>query len=82
MQGTAADIMKVAMNRIEQQLIAEGFSSRLLMQVHDELLLEVTSEEEERVRELVTHHMSTAATLSVPLDVQVGRGRTWNEAAH
>jgi DNA polymerase-1 len=52
------------------------------MQVHDELLLEVTSEEEERVRELVTHHMSTAATLSVPLDVQVGRGRTWNEAAH
>jgi DNA polymerase-1 len=82
MQGTAADIMKVAMNRIEQQLIAEGFSSRLLMQVHDELLLEVTNEEEERVRELVTHHMSTAATLSVPLDVQVGRGRTWNEAAH
>jgi len=82
MQGTAADIMKVAMNRIEQQLIADGFTSRLLMQVHDELLLEVTSEEEERVRELVTHHMSTAATLSVPLDVQVGRGRTWNEAAH
>jgi len=82
MQGTAADIMKVAMNRIEQQLIAEGFTSRLLMQVHDELLLEVTSEEEERVRAVVTHHMSTAATLSVPLDVQVGRGRTWNEAAH
>jgi DNA polymerase-1 len=82
MQGTAADIMKVAMNRIEQQLVAEGFVSRLLMQVHDELLLEVTTDEEERVRELVTHHMSTAATLSVPLDVQVGRGRTWNEAAH
>jgi DNA polymerase-1 len=82
MQGTAADIMKVAMNRIEQQLVAEGFTSRLLMQVHDELLLEVTREEEERVRAVVTHHMSTAATLSVPLDVQVGRGRTWNEAAH
>ena len=82
MQGTAADIMKVAMNRIEQQLVAEGFVSRLLMQVHDELLLEVTTDEEDRVRELVTHHMSTAATLSVPLDVQVGRGRTWNEAAH
>jgi DNA polymerase-1 len=82
MQGTAADIMKLAMNRIEQQLIAEGFTSRLLMQVHDELLLEVTTDEEERVRSLVTHHMSTAASLSVPLDVQVGRGRTWNEAAH
>ena len=82
MQGTAADIMKVAMNRIEQQLLAEGCASRLLMQVHDELLLEVTREEEDRVREIVTHHMSTAATLSVPLDVQVGRGHTWNEAAH
>jgi len=82
MQGTAADIMKVAMNRIEEQLVAEGFVSRLLMQVHDELLLEVTTDEEVRVREIVTHHMSTAATLSVPLDVQVGRGRTWNEAAH
>jgi len=82
MQGTAADIMKVAMNRIEAQLVAENFTSRLLMQVHDELLLEVTADEEDRVRELVTHHMSTAAALSVPLDVQVGRGRTWNEAAH
>jgi DNA polymerase-1 len=82
MQGTAADIMKVAMNRIEEQLVAEDFTSRLLMQVHDELLLEVTSGEEDRVRDLVTHHMSTAASLSVPLDVQVGRGRTWNEAAH
>ncbi len=82
MQGTAADIMKLAMNRIEQQLIAEGLTSRLLMQVHDELLLEVTTSEVDRVQELVTHHMSSAATLSVPLDVQVGRGRTWNEAAH
>ncbi len=82
MQGTAADIMKLAMNRIEQQLIAEGLTSRLLMQVHDELLLEVTTPEVDRVQELVTHHMSYAATLSVPLDVQVGRGRTWNEAAH
>jgi DNA polymerase-1 len=74
--------MKLAMNRIEQQLIAEGLTSRLLMQVHDELLLEVTTSEVDRVQELVTHHMSSAATLSVPLDVQVGRGRTWNEAAH
>jgi DNA polymerase-1 len=82
MQGTAADIMKLAMNRIEQQLVAEGLTSRLLMQVHDELLLEVTTSEVDRVQELVTHHMSSAATLSVPLDVQVGRGRTWNEAAH
>ncbi len=82
MQGTAADIMKLAMNRIEEQLRAEGFTSRLLMQVHDELFLEVTNDEVDRVQELVTHHMSAAATLSVPLDVQVGRGRTWNEAAH
>ena len=82
MQGTAADIMKLAMNRIEEQLRAEGYTSRLLMQVHDELLLEVTNDEVDRVQELVTHHMSAAATLSVPLDVQLGRGRTWNEAAH
>ena len=82
MQGTAADIMKLAMVRIEQQLIAEDLTSRLLMQVHDELVLEVVSDEADHVQQLVTHHMSTAAQLAVPLDVQVGRGTSWNDAAH
>ncbi|CAB4908906.1 unannotated protein [freshwater metagenome] len=82
MQGTAADIMKLALVRIEQQLIAEDLTSRLLMQVHDELVLEVVSDEADHVQQLVTHHMRTAAQLAVPLDVQVGRGTSWNDAAH
>ena len=82
MQGTAADIMKLAMVRIEQQLVAEDLTSRLLMQVHDELVLEVVADEADHIEQIVRHHMSTAAQLSVPLDVQVGRGSSWNDAAH
>lgn len=81
-QGTAADIMKIAMIGIEQDMRALKLTSQLLLQVHDELVLEVTQEEKQQVIEIVTQRMSDAATLSVPLDVQIGLGLNWNDAAH
>ena len=81
-QGTAADIMKIAMIGIEQDMRALNLTSQLLLQVHDELVLEVTKEEKQQVVEIVTQRMSEAATLSVPLDVQIGLGLNWNDAAH
>ena len=82
MQGTAADIMKIAMNGIESDLTALDLSSRLLMQVHDELVVEVSIGEWDTVERIVRERMSNAAQLRVPLEVQVGRGSEWNEAAH
>jgi DNA polymerase-1 len=82
MQGTAADIMKIAMNGIESDLTALDLSSRLLMQVHDELIVEVSNGEWDTVERIVRERMSNAAQLRVPLEVQVGRGSEWNEAAH
>lgn len=82
MQGTAADIMKIAMIGIEQDLIALELKSQLLLQVHDELVLEVMESEREQVEKIVIDRMAHAAQLSVPLDVQIGIGANWNEAAH
>ena len=82
MQGTAADIMKIAMIGIEQDLVALELKSQLLLQVHDELVLEVIESEREQVEKIVTDRMSHAAKLRVPLDVQIGVGANWNEAAH
>ena len=82
MQGTAADIMKIAMFGIEQDIANRDLKSRLLLQVHDELVLEVFEGEWDVVEKLVVDRMENAATLSVPLDVQVGNGQNWNEAAH
>ena len=82
MQGTAADIMKIAMIGIEQDLVALELKSQLLLQVHDELVLEVVESERERVEKIVTDRMSHAAKLRVPLDVQIGVGANWNAAAH
>ncbi|MCM3660046.1 DNA polymerase I [Georgenia satyanarayanai] len=81
-QGSAADIIKVAMVEVERGLHAAGLSSRLLLQVHDELVLEVAPREEETVETLVRERMAAAAELQVPLDVSVGHGRSWHEAAH
>jgi DNA polymerase-1 len=61
---------------------ALNLRSQLLLQVHDELVLEVTAEEKDQVIKIVTQRMSQAATLSVPLDVQIGLGQNWNDAAH
>jgi DNA polymerase I len=81
-QGSAADIIKVAMLGVHRALAAEGLRSRMLLQVHDELVLEVAEGERERVEELVRREMGAAAQLSVPLEVSVGYGRSWDDAAH
>lgn len=81
-QGTAADIIKIAMINIDERLKREGLSTRMLLQVHDELILEVASGEEEAAERILTEEMSGAASLRVPLDVQVGWGRSWHEAGH
>ncbi len=81
-QGSAADIVKVAMLKVQQALDEAGLASRMLLQVHDELVLEVAAGERDRLEELVRREMGAAAVLSVPLDVSVGVGRTWHEASH
>ncbi len=81
-QGSAADIIKVAMLRVDTALTAEGLASRMLLQVHDELVFEVASGERERLETLVRREMGAAAELAVPLEVSVGVGRTWHEAGH
>ncbi|UNX56367.1 DNA polymerase I [Georgenia sp. TF02-10] len=81
-QGSAADIIKVAMIGVRWALDDAGLASRLLLQVHDELVLEVAPGERERVEALVREQMAAAADLQVPLDVSVGWGRSWRDAAH
>ena len=81
-QGTAADIIKVAMINVQRSLRDAGLKSRMLLQVHDELVLEVVDSEREQVEQLVRDKMSSAIELSVPLDVSVGTGRSWDAAAH
>lgn len=81
-QGSAADIIKVAMLRLEHALQEAGLSSRILLQVHDELVLEVKREELTQVEALVRQEMGQAFELSVPLSVGVGVGINWRDAAH
>nr|WP_281497415.1 DNA polymerase I [Ornithinimicrobium sp. F0845] len=81
-QGSAADIIKVAMLRVEEALRRDGLASRMLLQVHDELVLEVPASEKTTVEELVRAEMGAAVELDVPLDVSVGWGSTWHDAAH
>jgi DNA polymerase I len=81
-QGSAADIIKVAMLRVDRALADEGLRSRMLLQVHDELVFEVAPGEREALEALVRREMAAAAELRVPLDVSVGIGRTWHEAGH
>ena len=79
-QGTAADIMKLAMVRVHDRLRREGLRGRLLMQVHDELIVECPEEEREQVERVLTEEMEHAAELSVPLTTDVHWGRNWLEA--
>lgn len=81
-QGSAADIIKRAMLGVHAELKAQGLKSRMLLQVHDELVLEVAPGERETVEKLVTEQMGSAADLSVPLDVQIGVGPSWYDAGH
>ncbi|MEV7614321.1 DNA polymerase I [Streptomyces sp. NPDC089799] len=81
-QGTAADIVKVAMLRVDKALAEAGLTSRMLLQVHDEIVLEIAPGERERVEELVRREMAAAVELRAPLDVSVGVGPDWESAAH
>jgi DNA polymerase-1 len=81
-QGSAADILKIAMLGIADDLRERGLRSNLLMQVHDELVFEVASGELDALTEIVRQRMGHAADLRVPLDVQIGTGENWDEAAH
>ncbi|MFD7157113.1 DNA polymerase I [Kribbella sp. NPDC059898] len=81
-QGSAADVIKMAMLKVDASLRASGLKSRMLLQVHDELVFEIAPGEREALEELVRHDMGHAVDMAVPLDVSVGIGRTWHEAAH
>lgn len=79
-QGTAADIIKIAMIKVYNRLKEEKLNSKLILQVHDELILNVKSSENERVMKIVQEEMENAVKLSVPLDVDINEGMTWYEA--
>jgi DNA polymerase-1 len=79
-QGSAADIIKLAMVKVSERMTREGLKSRLIMQVHDELVFEVPEEEKLTMETLVSHEMEHAAALRVPLRVDVNFGRNWSEA--
>ncbi len=79
-QGTAADLIKVAMIKIHRRLKEEGLRSKMIMQVHDELVFEAPEEEVEHLSELVRHEMESAIELSVPIKVDIGVGPNWLEA--
>ena len=81
-QGSAADIIKLAMLNVQSELVKGGFTSRLLLQVHDELILEVIDKEVDAVTELVRREMGNAFPLKAPLNVGIGVGKNWNVAAH
>ncbi len=81
-QGTAADIMKLAMTRIDRKMKESGLKSRILLQVHDELVFEVANGELEQLKNLAIHEMENVVELSVPLEVHVGVGKSWDAAGH
>ncbi|MGH3338467.1 MAG: DNA polymerase, partial [Propionibacteriaceae bacterium] len=81
-QGSAADIIKVAMLDVEKALDDTGMRSRMLLQVHDELVFEVGLGERDALEDLVRTKMGEAVSLKVPLVISVGVGRSWHDAAH
>jgi len=81
-QGSAADIIKIAMVRVDRALRGAGLGSRLLLQIHDELIVEVRPDEDEQVEALLRREMGSPVEMDVELTVAVGRGHSWMEAAH
>ncbi|CAM5450403.1 DNA polymerase I OS=Streptomyces tendae OX=1932 GN=polA PE=3 SV=1 [Streptomyces tendae] len=81
-QGTAADIVKIAMLNVDRALREAGLESRMLLQVHDEIVLEIAPGERAAAEELVRREMANAVRLRVPLGVSVGVGPDWESAAH
>lgn len=81
-QGSAADLIKIAMINVHRAFITQKLRSRLLLQIHDELIVEVAPGEKEQVTQILTHEMKTADQLAVPLEISCGYGASWNEAEH
>jgi len=81
-QGSAADLIKRAMLAVDRRLAEGGFESRQILQVHDELVVEVAPGEADAVEAILREEMASAGELSVPLDVNVGRGTNWRVAGH
>jgi DNA polymerase-1 len=81
-QGSAADIIKIAMLNVDRALREQALGSRMLLQVHDELVFEVAQGERDALETLVREQMASAAELTVALDVSVGTGTSWHAAAH
>lgn len=79
-QGSAADIIKIAMINIQKRLVDENWKSKMLLQVHDELVFDVHNSELERIKPMIRHEMENAFTLAVPLEVDMGEGKNWLEA--
>ena len=79
-QGSAADIIKIAMINIHKKLTAENWKSRMLLQVHDELVFDVHNSELEKIQPMIKHEMENAFSLAVPLEVEIGQGKDWLEA--
>jgi DNA polymerase-1 len=79
-QGSAADIIKIAMINIHEKLISENWKSKMLLQVHDELVFDVHNSELEKIKPMIKHEMENAFKLNVPLDVDLGAGKDWLEA--
>ena len=80
MQGTAADIIKLAMVQVAERLREEGLASKLVLQIHDELVFDATKEEIGELKSIVTEKMENVISLSVPLTVECNYGKTWLEA--
>jgi len=79
-QGTAADIIKLAMNRINIRMKKENMKSRLILQIHDELLIEAAVEEKDYVKQILKEEMMGACTLAVPLEIDIQEGMSWFDA--
>lgn len=79
-QGTAADVIKIAMVKVNEELKNRKFKSKLILQVHDELILNVEKDELEDIKVLVKENMESALKLSVPLDIDINLGDTWYDA--
>ena len=78
-QGTAADVMKMAMLNVDKRLSSEGLDARLVMQVHDEIIVEVRDDQAELCKKLVKEEMENVASLSIPLTAEVTSGKSWLE---